>query len=142
MNKMIKHKKIEYTGNIFNIDIELTNNIVIWRGNSATGKTFVCDVIKTENEMALDESFKNIKIIDIHTEEFLEQLQNYTGMLIIIDNADIILTRKLQNFINSDDKNQYIIIGRGKFNFDIPLASYGELYIDGKTIKADYKYKR
>ena len=46
----------------------------------------------------------------------LKILQNTKGKLIVIDNADILLSDRTRKYISLDEKNQYLIIGRNPRN--------------------------
>ena len=46
----------------------------------------------------------------------LKILQNTEGKLIVIDNADILLSDRTRKYISLDEKNQYLIIGRNPRN--------------------------
>ena len=43
-------------------------------------------------------------------------VSNTQGKLIVIDNADILLSDDIRKYISLDDKNQYLIIGRNPKN--------------------------
>ena len=58
--------------------------------------------------------YKNIKVFNYTStgDEILASVKEKSGMLFIVDNADMVLTDELRTHIAFDFNNQYIIIGR------------------------------
>ena len=86
----------------FVVDFTFTNNITILMGDSGTGKAVNPRILCLDNY----DYQKDIK-------EIISQIE---GKLVVIDNADILLTDDTRKHISLDDKNQYLIIGRNPKN--------------------------
>ena len=137
---MIKYKHLIYIGDKVKFDLELSNDIVVIQGDSGVGKTLLCEAIRVEQEKKEKNMYQDIKIIDIRNKKNIKTILRGKNNLIIIDNADLILTDDLQYQISRDFNNQYIIMGRKEYDFHIPLFSFGELYIKDDEIKINYRY--
>ncbi len=95
------------------VDFEFTNNITILTGASGTGKTAVFSFIK--ECMAVNPDILCLNYLD-YQKNIKEILRAEKGKLIVIDNADILLSDEVRKYISLDDKNQYLIIGRNPKN--------------------------
>ena len=82
----------------FVLDFEFTSNITILTGDSGTGKTA---------------SFSFIKECMVLNPDIIKKA---SGKLIVVDNADVLLSDDVRKYIALDDKNQYLIIGRNPKN--------------------------
>jgi hypothetical protein len=106
----------------FEVDFIFTNNITILIGNSGTGKSVSFSFLlesKSEDDRLLCLNYTDIKS---NIKEILEEAE---GKLIVIDNADVLLTNEMRRFIAFDARNQYLIIGRNIDNF---LATEDNLF--------------
>ncbi|MFR5148911.1 MAG: hypothetical protein ACLTER_04705 [Ruminococcus sp.] len=58
----------------------------------------------------------NLDIVCINYQDYQKDIKvsvsSESGKLIVIDNADILLDDDTRKYISTDDKNQYLIIGR------------------------------
>jgi predicted ATP-binding protein involved in virulence len=115
----------------FVVDFRFTNNITILTGNSGTGKTASFSFIQECMVM-------NPNIICLN---YLDYQKNIAGIIksaekkmIVIDNADVLLSDDVRKYIALDDKNQYLIIGRSPKNlfatkenlFELVSEKHGE----------------
>lgn len=97
----------------FIINFTFTNNLTLLTGPSATGKTVVFLCIKECT--ALNPSIVCFNYLD-YQRNIYEILKQTRGKLIVIDNADILLTDEARKYISTDGNNQYLIIGRNPKN--------------------------
>ena len=97
----------------FVIDFIFENNITILMGDSGTGKSASYSFIK--ECMSMNPDILCINYLD-YQKDIGEMIKSVTGKLIVIDNADVLLSDNIRKYIALDDKNQYLIIGRNPKN--------------------------
>ena len=97
----------------FVVDFTFTNNITILMGDSGTGKTATFSFIR--ECMAVNPRILCLDNYD-YQKDIKEIISQIEGKLVVIDNADILLTDDTRKHISLDDKNQYLIIGRNPKN--------------------------
>ena len=97
----------------FIVNFKFTNNITILMGDSGTGKTATFSFIR--ECMAIDSRILCLNYLD-YQKDIMTIVSNKQGKLIVIDNADILLSDDIRKYISLDDKNQYLIIGRNPKN--------------------------
>lgn len=97
----------------FVLDFEFTSNITILTGDSGTGKTACFSFIK--ECMALNPDIMCLNYLD-YQKDIADIIKKANGKLIVIDNADVLLTDAARKHIALDDRNQYLIIGRNPKN--------------------------
>jgi Holliday junction resolvasome RuvABC ATP-dependent DNA helicase subunit len=95
------------------IDFIFENNITILMGDSGTGKSASYSFIK--ECMSMNPDILCINYLD-YQKDIGEMIKSVTGKLIVIDNADVLLSDNIRKYIALDDKNQYLIIGRNPKN--------------------------
>lgn len=116
------------------IDFTFENNITILTGVAGTGKTMTFSFIReceAGNPDILCLNYMNT-LEEIEVNIFLAERK-----LIVIDNADVLLTDKIRKHISLDDKNQYLIIGRNPKNLFTTKDNFYELektVIDNQTV--------
>ncbi len=98
----------------FVVDFTFTNNITILMGDSGTGKTATFSFIR--ECMAV-----NSKILCLDNYDYQKDIKEIISqtegkLLVVIDNADILLNDDTRKYISLDNKNQYLIIGRNPKN--------------------------
>ena len=111
--KPVVMEKFHTVHTSFVVDFIFTNNITILMGYSGVGKTAVFSFI--QECMAIDKRILCINFID-YQKNIGEILEQNSGKLIVIDNADILLDYDARRYISLDEKNQYLIIGRNPAN--------------------------
>ena len=97
----------------FIVNFKFTNNITILMGDSGTGKTATFSFIR--ECMAIDSRILCLNYLD-YQKDIMTIVSNTQGKLIVIDNADILLSDDIRKYISLDDKNQYLIIARNPKN--------------------------
>ncbi|MCM1121956.1 MAG: ABC transporter ATP-binding protein [Eubacterium sp.] len=108
---VMEHFSTIHTSYILNF--QFTNNITILTGESATGKTAAFSFIR--ECMAVNPNILCLNYLD-YQKDIKEIIEQARGKLIVIDNADIVLSDEARKYIAVDDKNQYLIIGRNPKN--------------------------
>lgn len=122
------------------VDIELRQKKTVLNGDSATGKTYLYNVIE---QYAQEENRKDIVCLNIDNanNEYavyaVDRINAVKDGLIIIDNGDIVLrNKKLCDCVMSDNSNNYIIMSRQHYEQYSELA---KLVISKNSIKIRYK---
>lgn len=133
-------KKLELVHTAYKLDFDFQNNITILMGDSGSGKTTVFDIIQ---EASVEERYLCCinYMSSIQENTIGELILNAEGKLIVIDNADIILTDKLRKHIALDDKNQYLIIGRNPANLLTTRDNLYELDITNTETNTIFRIK-
>ena len=109
-------------------------------GDSGSGKTTVFDIMQEaaveDNRLLCLNYISKTRDIDIE-----KIIINAKGKLIVIDNADIILTDKLRKHIALDNENQYIIIGRNPSNLLTTRDNLYELDVTNAVENTTFRIK-
>lgn len=113
----------------FVIDFIFENNITILMGDSGTGKSASYSFIK--ECMSMNPDILCINYLD-YQKDIGEMIKSVTGKLIVIDNADVLLSDNIRKYIALDDKNQYLIIGRNPKNLFTTKENLYELTSEKK----------
>ena len=123
---MIKKYETRQAG--INFKLVLKDNIILIGGLSGSGKTLLVDAFQSDKALNPD---SNIICINFLTEKkFIDEiLTNSKGQLIVIDNADTILTDDQKFDISIDHKNQYIIFTHSLEGFEPSDSSIAELVV-------------
>jgi len=138
LQKMIS--KIEYTTiHGVSVSVPLLDLVTIIGGDSSTGKSFIKDTVQeyyNDAEKAVIEVFDYKRPIDIAV------LRALKDRLIIIDNADILLSgnEAVCQHISADKDNKYLLFMRGENGIDVSIDNYAELHQEGKKLTAIYEY--
>ena len=125
----IKTKHTNYV-----IDLKLESNVTFITGDSGVGKSALYSFL--EEYSSEDNRFRCINYID-HNKGYKTAIKNSKGKLFVIDNADLLLTDNLRQYIVTDIENQYIIIGRNPSGLFLSQDDINELDStneDGLTI--------
>ena len=123
MPKLIKDRITISDGRI-SFDVKLREPITLVQGDSATGKTLFYKLMQMI-------SINDNNIIFINIDKIKEAdmiLKSAKNKLIIIDNADIVLTDKQAKSIREDKYNQYILFGRDTERYYIGNRNLASLY--------------
>ena len=112
------------------VDFTLTNNIILIMGDSGTGKSVIFSIL--QEAASSDDRIVPISYMD-KNKDIERQIRVQSGKIILVDNADVLLTDELRKYIAFDSKNQYIILGRNPQN----LMTTRENLFELNTIQKD-----
>lgn len=107
--KPIVFSHIQTSHTSFRVNLDLDFNITFIIGDSGTGKSALFSFLEeyaTEEKKLICYNYLD------HNKNYKSSIKKYKNRLIVIDNADILLDDNMRRYIATDDKNQYIIIGR------------------------------
>lgn len=122
----------------FNLVIRENKTVIC--GESATGKTLLCNTIKELENSSKEYDIDNIIILD---KDNKNELSNFKHKLIIIDRADLVLDRKDIRIINQDtDINKYLLMSRKPLGIDIIPNNFGEFENKNGIIEIDYSFDK
>ena len=107
--KPVITNKLESRHTSFDVGFDITQNITFIVGDSGVGKSAVFSFLQELS--AENKRIKCFNYID-YKAGYKQSLKNSNGKIFVIDNADILLDDSMREYIASDIKNQYIIIGR------------------------------
>lgn len=136
------------TVNGYKFNLELRGHITLVGGDSASGKTFLVRAIKAKkfNTGIIGNSYesdiRNVIIYDFTTGINEKLLENLSGKLIIIDNADIIVSQTLADYIKADLKNQYLVFSRDSVDYHITPNYRATMMKDGNVFRLRYEYSK
>ena len=99
-----------------NVNLKLKNRRTVLNGDSATGKSYLYNIIE---QYAMEEKRKDIVCIDIDNfdadkpENSIDKIKKVKNGIVAIDQADdILINTKIREYVMSDTDNYYIIMGR------------------------------
>ena len=143
-----------------NFEIELEKRITIISGDSATGKSLLYKTIEAHEGLNSKDKFLTInhRNTGLTSVGFRDMLRGLKDKIIIIDNSDIILNDSMKEFINYDEDNKYIILGRKTEGIRTTPNSLASIYYDkkrrdlnltinieikcGEYVKSGYDYRK
>lgn len=115
----------------YEYDLEFQGQITVLGGDGATGKTFLYNkLVKLQN---LPE-YSYLRTFNHSTKDFCERLRECHNNLVIIDNADILLTDSDKDFINWSLDNQFLIIAYDVRGLNVGIEALKELKQEGHHI--------
>lgn len=122
------------------IELQLLDPVILVEGDSGTGKTLIYNVFKDIS--ALDKNILciNADVLRIAKKTFKQYKAGIKGKVILVDNADIILTSDARKSLLYDTENQYVIFGRNSDGLGVTEMSFTELKDNGSNIKLVYKH--
>ena len=122
-------------------NIQLRGQITIVNGSSASGKTLMCsrikDIQKDKNNIAKKYNSDNIFIVN---DDNIDKLADQKHKLIIIDRADMLLSEKEEQIINSDVYNRYLIFVRRPLNIEVSPNHFADLIKREQEISTQYEF--
>ena len=92
---------------------------------------------KNSLNMDIGERFSNVFILNVQNKNQIIELKNN---LIIIDRADLVMTKDLADFINRDKKNKYLVMARGVTGIDVSPNYYATLQKEVNCFKFTYAF--
>ena len=130
-------KKISLQGEEVSFSFMLNSRIVVIRGESGSGRTFLFNTWKAYAVSRRN----NILFFNYTTaQDLYNVLQSKRDCLFVIDNADILLTDELRAYIAQDLTNQFVIIGRCVDGLGVGRSGLAEVHIDVDKRKGTLVY--
>lgn len=133
---VIEHLKIVHTS--FIVNFSFTNNVTILTGAAGAGKSMVFSFIR--EHAAINEQLACINHLN-YEEDIINIITNAEGKMIVIDNADILLSDDIRKQISLDGKNQYLIIGRNPKNLFATRENLFELINEKHGEQTEFRMK-
>ncbi|MCI9634133.1 MAG: ATPase [Ruminococcus sp.] len=115
------YNTIRFQAAPFLYSLEFTERITLVRGDSATGKTYLYQMLE---DLRLTEEYRAIKLFNYKTEDFHENLKSCKNNFVVIDNADILLDEEDRRFINFEFENQYMLFLRNCDGLNLSAGSF------------------
>lgn len=115
------YDKIEFEANPFSYSLVFFSRITLVRGDSATGKTYLYQILE---DVKLLDQYKDIKLFNYKSDNFHEELKRCRNKFIVIDNADILLDEEDRGFINFEKSNQYMLFLRNCDGLNLTADSF------------------
>lgn len=120
--------------------LKLRGDKNVIKGNSGTGKTYLYNKLEAIKKRLDSTSNYDAENIILLNKDNLITLDTLTKKLIIIDNADLLLTEKQVDFINMDDNNRYLIFTRVPIGLDISPNHQADLVQEGDKTIMQYRF--
>lgn len=127
--------KFQFGGVEFDISkLNKGKNVIL--GDSGKGKTLIYKYLEAK-------SFEDKSIVCInskvhayegYSEGYILNIISKIGLLIVIDNADVILSPKIKEAISLDNNNDYIIIGRNTEGLYMPIYGFKTIRSNGSKV--------
>lgn len=127
--------KLSFTGYGRQFDIELNYRVTLVRGKSGVGKTVLYDMLKTASAAGRNEiQCYNLETQRISKKTFKQWKVGMKNKLIVVDNADVVLTADARNSIDMD---------RDSNNAGMYIREDGFAYMidTGKRVYFEYPFK-
>lgn len=121
---------IKFDVDPFSYFLEFADRITLVRGDSATGKTYLYQMLE---DLRMTKEYQAIKLFNYKTEDFHENLKKCRDRFVVIDNADLLLDNEDRRFINFDSSNQYMLFARNCDGLNLSAGSFMLLH------ESDYK---
>ena len=118
----------------------LERNITILRGDSATGKTTLIDMIRTYNRRGKDSGVEircEKKCLAVYSDDYEYKIKNNPDSIIFIDEGENFVTKKEFAEIIQDSDNYYVIAMREP----LPMLPYSIREIYGIRNKSGNRYQ-
>lgn len=125
------YKLIEFCASPFSYRLEFEDRITLVRGDSATGKTYLYQMLE---DLKLTDEYRAIKLFNYKTDDFHTELRKCRDKFIVIDNADILLDDQDRAFTNFEKSNQYLLFLRNCDGLNLSAGSFMILAEDNQKI--------
>lgn len=124
-------ESIEFQSAPFFYSLKFNDRITLVRGNSATGKTYLYQVLE---DLKMAKEYRAIKLFNYKTEEFHDSLARCKNNFVVIDNGDILLNADDKRFINFECSNQYLLFLRNCDGLNLSSNSFTVLSETGNVV--------
>ena len=141
-------KVYDWDKNILEIDdkynnhyyLELRGNKNIVKGCSGVGKTYLCDRIRKLKNSVNENSKYDVSNIIVLNKDNKEKLREFKNQLIIIDNAELLLSESDIEQINVDDNNRYLIFARVPIGIEVSPNHQADFLTKHNTTYMEYRF--
>ena len=116
---------IKFEADPFTYFLDFSDRITLVRGDSATGKTYLYQMLE---DLRMTKEYQAIKLFNYKTEDFHENLKKCKDRFVVVDNADLLLNNEDRRFINFDCSNQYMLFARNCDGLNLSQGSFMLLY--------------
>lgn len=113
-----------------NINLVFKHNCTLVDGDSSIGKSYIYDCINTESKLGLNNIICCNEDSKVYGSGLLALFKDLNNRVILVDNADIVLTNGEKEFVTKDKRNQYILIARWSSSFGVSLKNIANLKYD------------
>jgi len=120
---------IEFQAAPFSYFLAFFDRITLVRGDSATGKTYLYQMLE---DLRMTKEYQAIKLFNYKAEDFHENLKKCKDRFVVVDNADLLLEEEDRRFINFNSSNQYMLFARNCDGLNLSAGSFMLLH------EADY----
>ena len=135
--KQMIYKRITFKADPFSYDLEFEDRITLVGGDSGTGKTVLYEILA---DVRLTDEYKDIKLFNYKSEDFLESLKRCRERFIVIDNADNLINDDVRKFINFESSNQYMLFLRNCDGLNVSDKSFKVLKFDKNRITLEEEF--
>ena len=135
--KQMIYKRITFKADPFSYDLEFEDRITLVGGDSGTGKTVLYEILA---DVRLTDEYKDIKLFNYKSEDFLESLKRCRERFIVIDNADNLINDDARKFINFESSNQYMLFLRNCDGLNVSDKSFKVLKFDNNRITLEEEF--
>ena len=115
------YNTIEFRAAPFYYFLSFADRITLVRGDSATGKTYLYQMLE---DLKMTKEYQRLKLFNYKSEEFHGNLKKCRNKFVVIDNADMLLDDADRNFINFDSSNQYMLFARNCDGLNLSADSF------------------
>ena len=136
---MLENLKLKYM--LVNFDLDLKDKMILIRGFSGTGKSFLYKALEAYS-LYNDDRFVFLDWRTARNIDISMYLKKLSGKVIVIDNADIILSDEDRLYISMDTNNQYIIMCHNITGFKPGRMSFALISEENRTIKLEYLFNK
>lgn len=124
------YRTIQFKAAPFFYSLEFSDRVTLVRGNSATGKTYLYQMLE---DLRLTEEYRKIRLFNYKSVDFHNNLKQSREKFVVIDNADLLLENDDKKFINFELSNQYLLFAHNCDGLNLSAGSFTVL------VESDYK---
>ena len=129
--RQMVYKNITFRADPFSYDLVFDDRITLVGGDSGIGKTVMYEVLE---DLRLTDDYKDVKLFNYKSDNFLESVKKCRDSFIVIDNADILIDDDIRRFINFEFSNQYMLFLRNCDGLNVSDKSFKVLKLEDNRI--------
>lgn len=119
------------------ITVDVYENITMVLGNTGVGKSYFVDTL---SKLADGGYLKDVVTFNYKNKSKINLIKKLRGKIIIIDNADILLSDSLRKYIYLDKNNYYLIVGRNNRYLHTSALNLAELKFTSSKLSLTYPF--